>query len=62
VGAKSARDDRIFKCPRCGRGVNSDCPHLPFCSERCRMIDFGTWLEGGFRINGEYRDNIKVDE
>jgi endogenous inhibitor of DNA gyrase (YacG/DUF329 family) len=22
----------------------------PFCSARCRSIDLGNWLEGGYRI------------
>jgi hypothetical protein len=25
----------------------------PFCSERCRTIDLGRWLSGGYRVPGE---------
>jgi uncharacterized protein len=25
----------------------------PFCSERCRMIDLGRWLSGGYRVPGD---------
>ena len=25
----------------------------PFCSERCRTIDLGRWLTGGYRLPGE---------
>ncbi len=53
------QENRIFKCPKCGREVEISSPYLPFCSERCKMIDFGKWLEEGFRINGEYRDDSK---
>jgi hypothetical protein len=28
-------------------------PHRPFCSERCRLIDLGTWLDEGYRVSGE---------
>ena len=25
----------------------------PFCSERCKLIDLGKWLDGGYTIPGE---------
>jgi hypothetical protein len=25
-------------------------PFLPFCSERCRTIDLGAWLDGKYAI------------
>jgi endogenous inhibitor of DNA gyrase (YacG/DUF329 family) len=25
----------------------------PFCSERCKMADLGTWLAGEYRVPGE---------
>jgi hypothetical protein len=25
-------------------------PQFPFCSDRCRLIDFGRWLGGDYRI------------
>lgn len=24
----------------------------PFCSERCRLLDLGAWLEGDYKIAG----------
>ncbi len=27
--------------------------YRPFCSERCRMIDLGTWAGEGYRIAGD---------
>ena len=29
----------------------ADAPHRPFCSERCKSIDLGSWLEGSYRIS-----------
>ena len=52
-------EGRVFSCPRCGEKVKTDVPHFPFCSKRCRMIDLGTWLEEGFRIDGAHGDNIE---
>ena len=33
------------KCPRCQETSpnNKDNPHRPFCSEKCKLIDFGSW-------------------
>ena len=44
----------IVSCPTCKKEVpfSADNPFRPFCSERCRMVDLGTWLEEGFSIPG----------
>ncbi|MDA2933016.1 DNA gyrase inhibitor YacG [Acidobacteria bacterium AH-259-D05] len=39
-------------CPACDRKVSRDNPVFPFCSERCRLLDLGKWLGGGYRIPG----------
>jgi len=40
------------KCPGCGKAVNfEDNPFRPFCSERCKMADLGSWLKGEYRIS-----------
>ncbi len=47
----------IAACPRCG--VHSEWhgnPWRPFCSERCKTIDFGAWLDEQHRIRGEPAD------
>ena len=39
------------RCPRCGRNIQYDGnPFRPFCSERCKLIDLGRWVSGGYRI------------
>ena len=41
------------KCPICKREIPApvESPAFgPFCSARCRTIDLGSWLEGGYRI------------
>lgn len=33
-------------CPQCERRFpDAPAKHLPFCSERCRMIDLGAWFD-----------------
>ncbi len=41
-------------CPVCRlRHAWEGNPHRPFCSERCRLIDLGTWAGEGYRIPGD---------
>ena len=45
---------REVPCPRCGtRREWSGNPFRPFCSERCKLIDFGDWLTEKNTIPGE---------
>ncbi|MDJ0861167.1 MAG: DNA gyrase inhibitor YacG [Gammaproteobacteria bacterium] len=39
-------------CPTCGRPVEwtTEQRWRPFCSERCRIIDLGAWVDGSHRI------------
>jgi endogenous inhibitor of DNA gyrase (YacG/DUF329 family) len=50
--------ERTAKCPTCKRALTVEpgaaanaWPHRPFCSERCRTIDLGGWLDGAYRIS-----------
>jgi uncharacterized protein len=43
-----------MKCPTCGRSAEwQDNPFRPFCSERCKLIDFGKWANEEYRVPGE---------
>jgi uncharacterized protein len=42
------------KCPTCRKETAwEDNPHRPFCSDRCRLIDLGAWVEERYRIPAE---------
>ncbi|MEE8348421.1 MAG: DNA gyrase inhibitor YacG [Acidobacteriota bacterium] len=42
-----------LSCPACGREVaKSTSTPFPFCSERCRLLDLGKWLDGRYRVAG----------
>jgi endogenous inhibitor of DNA gyrase (YacG/DUF329 family) len=44
----------IVKCPHCGREAEfSGNEHRPFCSERCKLLDFGAWADEEFAIPSE---------
>lgn len=32
------------RCPTCDQTVAGNPKFMPFCSERCRLIDLGRWL------------------
>ena len=51
------------KCPHCGKATvwNEAQRWRPFCSERCRMIDLGAWLDGSRRIPGEEHSASEED-
>lgn len=45
---------RPVSCPICGRELPSANPaeksFVPFCSERCRLVDFHRWWKGKYVI------------
>ncbi len=56
---------RAARCPGCKRETAwTNNPFRPFCSERCRLLDLGAWVEERYRIPGEsiVTDEPKDDE
>jgi len=44
----------VGRCPICRAEVSPAAnPHRPFCSERCRMVDFSAWTTERYRIQGD---------
>ncbi|HVF63761.1 MAG TPA: DNA gyrase inhibitor YacG [Casimicrobiaceae bacterium] len=43
---------RVVSCPICRKPVqwSAGSPWRPFCSERCKLIDFGAWANERYRI------------
>ncbi|HST54064.1 MAG TPA: DNA gyrase inhibitor YacG [Pyrinomonadaceae bacterium] len=42
------------KCPTCHRPVNwENNPDRPFCSERCKLLDFGAWADEEYGVPAE---------
>ncbi len=40
-----------MKCPICKKEVSLDAENLPFCSERCKLIDLGNWASEKYVIS-----------
>lgn len=50
------------KCPVCGnRAADLQASCLPFCSERCRLIDLGRWLDEQHAVPCERREEDEVE-
>ena len=51
---RQSRLESGMVCPICKREVDECDPRLekliPFCSERCKLIDLGRWLSGKYQI------------
>ncbi|NOZ22328.1 MAG: DNA gyrase inhibitor YacG [Planctomycetes bacterium] len=47
-------------CPHCGKTLEyqsiKDYPHFPFCSERCKLVDLGKWLDEEHKISDDLLD------
>ncbi len=42
------------RCPSCNKQVEwQDNPFRPFCSERCKLIDLGKWVNEEYRVPGK---------
>jgi uncharacterized protein len=41
-----------MKCPICKKPLTDQTPDTlrPFCSDRCKLIDLGRWLDGSYQI------------
>ncbi len=44
------------KCPICSKafeiGKLDDLPSFPFCTDRCKLVDLGRWIDGAYAIPG----------
>ncbi|SMF02629.1 hypothetical protein SAMN02745866_00220 [Alteromonadaceae bacterium Bs31] len=46
-------------CPTCKKQVlmTDEFPHRPFCSDRCKTVDFGDWASENNRIEGSQEED-----
>jgi endogenous inhibitor of DNA gyrase (YacG/DUF329 family) len=44
----------LVKCPQCGTKTEYKGNEFrPFCTERCKLLDFGAWVEGEYALPAE---------
>ena len=49
---------RTVRCPICDREVAFTDPNMPFCSDRCRLLDLGNWASEKYGIPSGRRDEL----
>jgi uncharacterized protein len=51
------------RCPVCDADVDLEkTPTVPFCSDRCRLIDLGRWLDESYAVPDTKRPAGDEDE
>ena len=48
--------NKALHCPTCRKIVPTTDPNVPFCSDRCRVIDLGKWASGDYKISSPVLD------
>ena len=48
--------NKTVSCPICKKAVPVESPDVPFCSDRCRLIDLGKWASGDYKISSPILD------
>jgi hypothetical protein len=49
-------------CPICKKPVDPSSEGVPFCSDRCRLIDLGKWASGDYRVSSPVLDPDLLEE
>ncbi|MBV9038942.1 MAG: DNA gyrase inhibitor YacG [Acidobacteriaceae bacterium] len=47
------------KCPICGKEVPFNDPNMPFCSDRCRLLDLGNWASEKYVISSPRQNELE---
>lgn len=52
----------LVKCPHCGTKTEYDGNKFrPFCSERCKLLDFGAWADEEYTLPTESAELTEQD-
>ncbi len=50
------------RCPICRKAYAiaelRDLPSFPFCSDRCKLVDLGRWIDGVYAIPGQETERL----
>jgi endogenous inhibitor of DNA gyrase (YacG/DUF329 family) len=47
------------KCPICGKEVPLNDPNMPFCGDRCRLLDLGNWASEKYVISSPLQNELE---
>ena len=51
-----------MRCPICEKEVKLEDPEMPFCSERCRLIDLGNWASEKYAVSVPIHEQDEFEE
>ncbi len=44
----------LVNCPTCGKRIEwSESEFRPFCTEKCKLLDLGEWIDGNYALPDE---------
>ena len=51
-------------CPTCNKeaDLSKANPYRPFCSERCKLIDLGQWVEEKYKISEQDNQSNNINQ
>jgi len=53
----------VVRCPYCKKKTFwENNPYRPFCSERCKLIDLGMWIEEKYKLPAVDSENADKKE
>ena len=52
----------MAQCSMCKKEIATDEARFPFCSERCRLLDLGNWLDERYTVPSGHDDAAAGDE
>jgi endogenous inhibitor of DNA gyrase (YacG/DUF329 family) len=53
--SRETKSPSLLRCSTCGQSFRLDQTQFPpFCSERCKLIDLGRWLDEAIQIPFEH--------
>ena len=51
------------RCPVCGRQFQPEqSPAMPFCGQRCRLVDLGRWLDQRYALPQGYEEEAQQEQ
>jgi uncharacterized protein len=51
-----------MKCPICKKPVFLGDPFMPFCSERCKLLDLGAWADEKYVVSSPLQPEEENDD
>lgn len=51
-----------MQCPICKKEAPQDSEFLPFCSERCKLIDLGNWASEKYVISAPVQPDTSSED